>query len=163
MISRHQGLILDNFYAEITARTSLCKGQDNYGLLVRANALAYYRYALACDGTLQLERISVNERHPLYPRTPSGDVPPGSPGEIRLGVWAFGPEMRFFLNGRYQFTVIDPNLPSGTLGVFARSSGETVVTVSFSDLVVHAIHYTSPTSMASSTKTPPPTSTPSNP
>jgi len=157
IVSFNQGLVIDDFYAEVTARTSLCKGMDEYGFLVRATAVTYYRYALACNGTVRLERVSVNERHPLYPPTPSGDAPPGAPSEVRLGVWAVGPEMRFFLNGRYQFTVNDTNLTSGTLGVFARSSGEYAVTVSFSDLVVRDIYYAS----SQETVTPNRTSNPS--
>jgi hypothetical protein len=47
--------------------------------------------------------------------------------------------MRFFINGQYQFTVRDPSFPSGALGVFARSQGETAVTVNFSDLVVKSV------------------------
>jgi hypothetical protein len=49
--------------------------------------------------------------------------------------------MRFFLNGRYQFSVSDRNYLSGTLGVFARSLGDTPVTVTFSDLVVSEVTY----------------------
>jgi hypothetical protein len=47
--------------------------------------------------------------------------------------------MRFFINDQYQFTVNDPLLPSGNIGVFARSIGETAVTVNFSDLIVRQI------------------------
>jgi hypothetical protein len=159
-ISLRHNLVLDDFYAEITARTSLCRSADDYGLLIRAVPVAYYRYALSCDGNVRLERVSVSERHPLYARTPSADAPSGAPAEVRLGVWAVGPEMRFFLNGRYQFTVSDPNLSSGTLGVFARSAGDTAVTVSFSDLTVHSVFYVAPTVTPTGTPTPPSTGTP---
>jgi len=47
--------------------------------------------------------------------------------------------MRFFVNDQYQFTVSDPLLPGGNLGVFARSGGEMDVTVSFTDLIVRDI------------------------
>ncbi|NJN80424.1 MAG: hypothetical protein HC797_08100 [Anaerolineales bacterium] len=47
--------------------------------------------------------------------------------------------MRFFLNGRFQFSIIDPSFPSGTIGVFARSVGNTPVVVSFADLVIYEI------------------------
>jgi hypothetical protein len=62
-----------------------------------------------------------------------------------------GNEMRLFLNGRYQFTVVDPSFPTGALGVFVRSTAETPVTVTFSDLTVYEVNYTLPT------KTPIPT------
>lgn len=141
MLSLQQTLVESNFYAEITAQPSLCKGEDSYGMLVRANAVTYYRYALACDGTARVERISGSRRYPLQAPVPSGDAPPGAPGKVRIGVWAVGPEMRFFLNGRYQFSVTDLNLASGTIGVFALSTGNTPVTVTFSDLVIKSVSY----------------------
>ena len=57
----------------------------------------------------------------------------------RLGIWARGDEFRFFINDQHQFTVNDPLLVSGNIGVFARSMGETAVTVNFSDLIIRQI------------------------
>ena len=146
MLSMRQGVTLSNFYAEITAKPSLCQGKDDYGMLFRApNNVASYHFALSCDGTARVERISVGTREPLQSPMPSGDVPPGAPGEVRIGVWAAGSEMRFFLNGRYQFSVNDKNYLSGALGVFARAAGNTPVTVTFSDLVVYDVTYSPPT------------------
>ena len=145
MLSLKNDLVLGNFYAEITAHTGICRGADEYGLLVRANAVAYYRFALTCDGHTHAERISVYEKHPLQEAIISGDVPIGAPSEVKIGVWALGTEMRLFLNGRYQFTIDDPNYASGTLGVFAFSASDTTVTISFSDLVVQQIDLVHPT------------------
>jgi hypothetical protein len=134
--------VLGNFYAEITARPSLCRGADDYGLLLRApNNVAAYRFALSCNGSARVERFSVGRAHPLQPPVPSGDVPRGAPGEVRLGVWAVDSELRFFLNGRYQFTVTDNSYPSGAIGVFAQAAGDTPVTVTFSDLVISEVTY----------------------
>ena len=143
--SLQRQMVLGNFYAEITARPNLCRGEDEYGFLVRANAVTYYRFSLTCNGQAHAERISVKERHDLYEPVMSGDVPPGAPGEVRIGVWAAGPELRLFLNGRFQFSFTDLNLSYGTVGVFARSAGETPVTVAFSDLQVRAVEYFPPT------------------
>lgn len=154
MVSLQREMVLGNFYAEITAKPSLCRGEDEYGFLVRASAATYYRFALTCNGQAHAERISLRERHDLQEPIISGDVPPGAPGEVRIGVWAAGPELRLFLNGRYQFTITDRNLSSGTVGVFAHALGTTPVTVTFSDLRVRAVDYTPPT------KTPVPTKTP---
>jgi len=118
--SLRQELVLSDFYAELTASPSLCKGQDEYGLLVRASAVAYYRLALVCNGTLRLDRVSRNSHQLLQAAIPSGDAPTGAPGNVRMGVWAVGSDLRFFLNGRYQFSVNDKNYPSGTIGVFAH-------------------------------------------
>jgi hypothetical protein len=145
LTSLQRNIVVSDFYAEITARPSLCRGADEYGLLVRANAATYYRFALTCNGQAHAERISVRERHDLQETILSGDVPPGAPGEVRIGVWAVGSELRLFLNGRFQFSITDANLSSGTVGVFANSKGNTPVTVTFSDLVVQAVDYTLPT------------------
>lgn len=145
LVSLQRQMVLGNFYAEITARPSLCRGADEYGFLVRANAVTYYRFALTCNGQAHAERISVRERHDLHEPVLSGDVPPGAPGEVRIGVWAAGPELRLFLNGRFQFSISDRNLSSGTVGVFVRAAGDTPVTVAFSDLEVRAVDYVPPT------------------
>jgi hypothetical protein len=144
LLSLQQNLVLDDFYAELLVRPSLCRGADSYGMLVRANAVSYYRFSLYCNGTVSVERISRLERHVLYETVPSGDVPRGAPGEVRIGIWAFGSELRLFLNDRFQFGIQDMNLSSGTLGVFAFSSGDTPVTVRFTDLVVRAVAYIPP-------------------
>ena len=144
LISLQRNIVAGDFYAEITARPSLCRGEDEYGFLVRANAATYYRFSLTCNGQTHAERISVKERHNLQDSVMSGDVPPGAPGEVRIGVWAAGPEMRLFLNGRYQFSISDHNLSSGTVGVFAHAAGDTPITVAFSDLEVRAVNYAPP-------------------
>jgi hypothetical protein len=119
---------------------SLCKGEDEYGLLLRVTpALDFYRYSLTCNGQVRLDKYVNGRASSPQPLTPSGDVPLGAPSVTRLGVWAKGREMRFYLNDHYQFTVSDPTLTSGGLGVFARSAGENALTVSFSNLTVHQV------------------------
>jgi hypothetical protein len=145
MVSLRHELTADDYYVEITARPGLCRGDDAYGLLVRANAVAYYRFSLTCNGTVYAERISVGTRELLQIPLPSGDVPRGAPGEVRIGVWAVGAEMRLFLNGRYQFGISNPNYPSGTIGVFVNSAGETPAIVSFSRLSLQEVDYALPT------------------
>jgi hypothetical protein len=150
LASMRRELPLSDFYAEITARPSLCRGDDNYGLVVRGVGSSFYRFVLACNGMIRAERIAGGTRSPLQEPVPSGDAP-GAPGEVRMGIWAVGSEMRLFLNGRYQFSVVEPSFPTGALGVFVRSTGDTPVTITFSDLAVYEVDYTLPT------KTPIPT------
>ncbi len=148
-----QGPALTAFYAEITAQTSLCRGGDEYGMLFRApNNVAYYSFTLSCDGRARVDRVRTGRLYPLHAPIASADVPPGAPGEVRMGVWASGSDLRFFLNGRYQFGVTDATLSSGALGAFARSTGTTPVTITFSDLSVYSVTYTAPT--ATPTRTP---------
>lgn len=132
-----QGPVFTNFYAEITARPSLCQGNDEYGLLFRSpNNVAYYSFVASCNGTARAERVRLGRPYPLQAPMPSADVPPGAGGEVRLGVWVSGPEMHFFLNERYQFSVTDSTYKSGAVGAFVHSVGDTPVTVLFSDLSV---------------------------
>lgn len=145
LVSMRHDLTLDNFYAEITARPSLCRGEDSYGILVRTYAKAsFYRFTLNCNSEIYAERISGGVKLQMQEPVPSGDAP-RPPGDVRIGIWAVGSEMRLFLNGRYQFSISDKQFPSGTFGVFARSGGDELVSVTFSDFKVYKVDYTLPT------------------
>ena len=139
MLSLRREIILTNYYAEITAQPSLCRGEDQYGVLIRANASTYYRFVLTCNGTVRAERITNGNRLILQQPLQSGDAPSGAPSQVRIGVWAYDKEMRLFLNGRFQFAIIDPSFPNGTIGVFVRSVGDTPVVISFSDLAIQEV------------------------
>jgi len=145
LVSMNRDVILDNFYAEITARPSLCRGEDSYGIIARSQGNSFYRFTLTCNSMIYMERIKNSVRLLMEEPTPSGDAPRGAPGEVRIGIWANGSEMRFFLNGRFQFSVTDPSTPSGGFGVFARAAGDTPLSVIFSDFVVYDVSYTPPT------------------
>jgi hypothetical protein len=142
--SMRRKMPLSDFYAEITAQPSLCRGEDNYGMIVRGVGSSFYRFVLACNGQIRAERINGGTRLPIQEPVLSGDAP-GAPGEVRIGVWAVGSEMRLFLNERYQFSISDPSFPTGAIGVYVRSTGDTPVTVIFSDLEVYDVNYTLPT------------------
>lgn len=129
-----------DFYLVLSVDLSLCRDGDAYGLLLRASSPAdYYRFVISCSGQLRLERLKNSQLAILQDWIPSGQVPAGSPLLLRLGVWAAGSEMRFFINDEYQFSARDPVFTGGALGVFARAASDTPVTVSFSDLHVYAL------------------------
>jgi len=145
LVSMNREAVFGDFYAEITARPSLCRGDDSYGLLIRSTGTSFYRFTLTCNSTVSAERYRSSVRLLMQEPTPSGDAPPGAPGEVRIGMWAVGSEMRFFLNGRFQFSISDPSSPIGSFGVFARGAGDTPVSVTFSDLTVYDVDYVPPT------------------
>jgi hypothetical protein len=129
-----------DFYAEITASPSLCAGLDEYGLLFRVRSQGdFYRFSLSCDGQIRLDRVVSGTGGSPQPWLISASVPRGAPSISRLGVWAVGKELRFFVNDEFQFAVSDSYHGSGLLGVFARSAGENAITVSFSDLKAYQI------------------------
>ena len=145
LASFRRDVVLSDFYAEITARPSLCRGDDSYGVIIRSTGDSFYRFTLTCNSMISAERYRSSVRLLMQSPTPSGDAPPGAPGEVRIGMWAFGNEMRLFLNGRFQFSITDPSTPSGAFGVFARGAGDTPVSVIFSDLIVYDVDYIAPT------------------
>ena len=142
--SLRREMTFGNFYAEITARPSLCRGDDSYGMLVRGVGLNYYRFILSCNSQVSSERVNAGVKLALQEAITSGDAPRGAPGEVRIGVWAVGGDIRLFLNGRYQFGINDKSFPSGAIGVFARSA-DNPMSVTFSDLTVYKVDYIPPT------------------
>lgn len=161
LASLRSGLFLTDFYAETRLNLNRCAGRDAYGLLFRASTEAYaYRFTLTCEGQMRVERVRGGEVYPLSNWETSGDLPPGAPAQVKLGVWAAGAEMRFFLNDRYQFTVFDRVFGSGSLGYFASVRSEIGLSVSFSDLRINAVSYVSPTPTLTPSRTPLPSRTP---
>lgn len=138
--STHSQLALSDFYLEITTEANLCSDQDEYGLILRMNSNAdLFRFTLSCDGQVRLARVFQGKTSFPQPWTFSGAVPRGAPGLSRLGVWALGKEMRFFINDEFQFAIQSLNSSSGQIGVFARSADENPVSISFSDLVISKV------------------------
>ncbi len=144
LASMRRELPLADFYAEITARPSLCRGDDNYGIIVRGTGSYFYRFVLTCNGEIRAERINGGTRLPIHEQVLSGDAP-RPPGEVRIGMWAVGSEMRLFLNGRFQFSVSEPTFPIGAFGVYVRSADNEPVSVIFSDFEVYEVDYVLPT------------------
>ena len=138
LFSMFQGMVLGDFYLEITASPSLCRAGDEYGLLLRASdAQDFYRFGLLCSGQARLDRSTSEAVTSPRPPAFSGAVPRGAPSTSRLAVWALGKEMRFYANGAYLFSVSDPTTLSGGIGLFVRAVGDTPITVNFSDLAIY--------------------------
>ena len=161
MISTRSQPAVGDFYAEVMADISLCSGMDQYGMIYRAaSGENYYRFTVNCKGQLRLERVRARETYPLSGWLSSGDVSLGAPAQVKLGVWAVGREMRVFLNDHFQFSQSDPVFSSGMIGFFIYASGQTPVTVSFSNLSVYSVSYVSPTPSLTPSRTPIPSLTP---
>jgi len=139
MSSIREQPVLRDFYLEITAQPNICRGLDEYGLLLRASSSNFYRFALSCDGQVRFDRVIDGVPSVRQPWMLSGSVPPGAPSISRLAIAASGNEMRFFVNNEFQFSLMDPLLDSGRIGVFARSTSDETVSINFSDLTVWEI------------------------
>ncbi|MCC6146442.1 MAG: hypothetical protein IT308_02625 [Anaerolineaceae bacterium] len=141
LASMNSELFLSDFYLEVTANPSLCRGEDVYGLLLRAATSSDgYRWLFSCNGQIRLERLKNGKITVLQDWVYSGQAPPGSPSLLRLGVWALRDELRFFVNDFYQFSASDALWRSGGLGFFARSAGNTALTVNFTNLKVYSLN-----------------------
>ena len=161
LFSINNKLALTDFFAEVTVSVNRCFGPDAYGLLFRTATGAYtYRYLLNCSGNARVEQTRNGRTLPLQDWVPSGDAPAAAPGLVKMGVWTAGSEMRFFLNGHYQFSVIDPLFKSGSLGVFANSISPDGLNIDFSNLTIYSVAYSSPTPTTTPSKTPTPSRTP---
>ncbi len=147
----------DDFYLEITASANLCRETDAYGLILRAaDQQTYYRFVISCNGMTRFEQVRNGSLSLLTDWTPSGQIPIGVPARLRLGVWAYGDEVRLFIGDVHQFSMPNLLFSGGQIGVFARSDGNNAVSISFSNLVVSSLGEVPPTQ----TPTPSNTATP---
>jgi len=138
LFSQRLGIELSDYYLEITASPSICRGEDEYGVLIRiSQSLDFFRFGLSCSGYARLDRFYQGQASSPQPPTLSGAVPPGAPSSSRLSILAKGKEMVFYANGERLFSVSDASLLSGGVGVFVRASGPDIVTVNFSNLVIY--------------------------
>jgi hypothetical protein len=129
---------LRDFYLEITASPSICRGEDEYGLLIHfTESEDFFRFSLTCDGRARVDRFFNGKPSSPQPLTFSGAIPPGAPSSSRLAILVVGRQMDFYVNDEYLFTVSDPNIPQGKLGLFIRSQTQEAMTVNFSDLQVY--------------------------
>lgn len=129
---------LRDFYLEITASPSICRGEDEYGLLIHfTESEDFFRFSLTCDGRARVDRFFNGKPSSPQPLTYSGAIPPGAPSSSRLAILVVGRQMDFYVNNEYIFTVSDPNIPEGKLGLFIRSQTQEAMTVNFSDLQVY--------------------------
>jgi hypothetical protein len=137
LISTRNTPTFTDFYAEITAHVSICNGQDEYGLIVRANEDGdHFRLALSCDGQVKVDSFHNGSLSRQAGWFATRAVPALAPSSARLGVWARGSQMLFFVNDLYLFSVTDTQIFKGNVGVFVHTAGEGDVSVSFSDLQV---------------------------
>ncbi|MCL4258081.1 MAG: hypothetical protein KJZ53_06080 [Anaerolineales bacterium] len=136
LFSTRNSPIFGDFYAEITATTNFCNVDDEYGLLVRALDGNHFRFALSCDGRAKVDRFHSGSLSRQAGWVSSGTIPSIAPGTSRLGVWAAGSQLHFFVNDIYLFSVTDSLLFQGAVGVYVHTSSDRDVSVSFSSLKV---------------------------
>jgi hypothetical protein len=132
---------LKDFYAEITASPNFCQAEDEYGLMVRVNGtrLNHYRLVVSCSGQARVLRVINNRGNVVQDWVAKPFIPLSFPTNSRLGVWMKGTQLRFFINDRLVFELIDPVIRQGAFGVYVRGSGGGTISVNFSDLVIYQL------------------------
>lgn len=132
--------VVNDFYVELIANTSLCDSNDEYGLMLRVTSSGdHYRFTLSCDGRAKVERVLNGAVSVPLEWQAFQVIPAVAPSIVRLSVWASGSEMRFFVNDAWLFSTNDTVLYSGRVGAFIRARGEGPLSVSFSDLMLYAL------------------------
>lgn len=131
---------VSDFYMQVNAQLSLCRGGDQISLLFRVTSVAdFYRYSVNCNGEVRLERVVSGKPFVIRDWAPSPDAPRGAPAEVQISVWASGRDLRFFLDDHFQFTVNDQYFSQGGLGLSIRSEAGNPMSISFTDLSVHGV------------------------
>lgn len=129
-----------DFYAEITANPVLCTSRDEYGFLFSVvGGVQYYSFGLSCSGEVRLEKFDGGGIITLYPWTRNASVPAGAPSVTKLAVLAIYDEIHIYINGESLLSLEGQQRRYGSFGVYARSVGDTAMTVSFSDLIVREV------------------------
>lgn len=120
-----------NQRVHLTAKALSCGEQDEWGLLYRSeftdeNKFNGYIYKINCAGQIRVEKLEDNQSSVLLGWVPAEGAETGDGSENTLMIWTFGEEMRFYVNGNYIDTVIDPTYSSGEYGIYAqdRTDGE---------------------------------------
>lgn len=126
-----------DYYLEVTINPSLCKNDDQYGVIFRTQSNSqFYRFVLQCDGVMRIDWVQGSSAAPLATLEKSGQVLPGPLQKLRVGLWLYQDEVRVFVNDIYQFSAYRLQYLDGGLGFFGRAIGGSALTVNFSDLVL---------------------------
>lgn len=129
-----------DLYAEVTVTTTICGSDvDAFGIVFRAQSEQSYRYTITCSGKMRFEwfRGMAMEGAKVWQDVPA--ILPGAPAENRIGVLVQGGAFRFFVSGQEIYATTYTIIPSGGLGMFARTEKSDLLTVAFSDLAVYAL------------------------
>lgn len=137
-LSQHN--LPQDFYLEVTLQTSLCQLEDHIGIIFwQQSSTNYYRLLLNCAGQYRLELVQDGVSYVLVDWTVASQVQLGAPATNQLALWVYQGDLRFFINGAYQFTERVARDREGTLGFFARTIVGPAMTVKFSDLEIYQV------------------------
>jgi hypothetical protein len=112
-------------YVEAPMRVEACSGRDSYGLMFRAksSSLGYvgYLFGISCDGQYTLRSWDGETMTRMVDWTPSVYIRTGSDQEHRLGAWAEGDLLKFYVDGQEVASVASGAYDEGLFGVYIGS------------------------------------------
>jgi len=140
LFSRSPYTLADNFYLEFTVETSLCQGNDQYGVVFwRQSEGDYYRLLLTCEGSYRLELVQSGSSIVIHNWEVASRIRPNAPASNRFGLWVRNGQFQLYINDTFQFEESIARNRTGELGVFARTVSGTTLTVRFSDLQIYRV------------------------
>jgi hypothetical protein len=132
--------LLYNFYFESVMTTSLCKNDDQMGVLFRVNgSMSYYRFSISCSGKISLQQVVGGAPTTLMDWVFTNQLQQGLNKSVKIGVWVNGKELKIYLNDQLQMEVTNNTFYSGGIGFFAKASGDSPVSVNFSGIKVYQV------------------------
>jgi hypothetical protein len=131
---------LGNYYFESVMTADLCKNSDQMGVLFRAqDSLDYYRLLIDCEGKIALQQVLGGTPIALKDWSFSNQIQAGLSAPIKIGIWVKSSTLRIYLNDQLQWEAESSAFFDGSIGFFAKASGDTSVTVHFSDITVYEV------------------------
>jgi len=111
-----------DFYLEAKFENGTCSGDDQYGLVFRADnytdSFAYY-FIITCDGHYDLLKQTTSGSALLLNWKTSDEIHKGSNQTNILGIWADGSIIRMYANGKLLKEINDDSLLNdGHIGLF---------------------------------------------
>ena len=147
--------IPSDYYLEFYIEPNLCSGEDQYGILFRTQSKQeFYRLLMGCDGVLRLDLVRGSSAVRLVETTQSAQVFSSPDSVVKVNIWLVNDGVRIYVNDVLQMENYKLQWYSGGIGVFARSTGENALTISFRDLSLRDVIPLPPTPIPSATSTP---------
>ncbi len=123
---------LTNFVVQTVARPRLCRGQDAYGVVLRADARGstYYRLGLTCDGQAFAEYVQGGTVTLLVEPVPIG-LPTGPPVQVPLLARLYKQQFQLYVYGNLVFEGSFRGRYQGLAGAFVRAKQASPAAVDF--------------------------------
>ena len=140
LISSSQHTVSSDFYLELTVETTLCQGNDQYGVIFwQQSAGDYYRLLFNCAGQVRLELVQGGVMVAVRDWEGVSRIMAGAPATNRIGLYASGGTFQLYVNDTFQYEERVAQGRSGELGFFARAVTSSAMTVRISELEIYRV------------------------